>query len=53
VLGVGLGARGQYSKSVNGIRYAPVELTAKGYRLGMISPDQGDMDNWSIVLTNK
>ncbi len=53
VLGVGLGARGQYSKSVNGIRYAPVELTAKGYRLGMISPNQGDMDNWSIVLTNK
>lgn len=53
ILGVGLGAKGQHYKIANGIRYSPVELTAKGYRLGMISPDQGDMDNWTIILANK
>jgi len=25
-----------------------VELTAKGYRLGMISPEQRNMNNWKI-----
>ena len=53
VLGVGLGAKAEYYKSMDGIRYSPVELTAKGYRLGMIAPSQADMDNWNIVLTNQ
>lgn len=50
VLGVGLGSGGTYYKMVGGIRHSAVELTAKGFRLGMISPEQGDMNNWKIAL---
>ena len=50
VLGVGLGSGGSYYKMVGGIRHSAVELTAKGFRLGMISPEQGDMNNWKIAL---
>ncbi len=50
VLGVGLGSGGSYYKMVGGIRHSAVELTAKGFRLGMISPEQGDMNNWEIAL---
>ena len=50
VLGVGLGAGGNYYKMVGGIRHSAVELTAKGFRLGMISPEHGDMNNWVAVL---
>jgi hypothetical protein len=53
VLGVGVASGGHYYKTVNGIRYLPVELTAKGFRVGMIAPQHGDMDNWVIILTNK
>ena len=52
VLGVGLGQGGHLYKTVGGIRHFPVELTAKGFRLGMISPDQGNMNNWDIALYN-
>lgn len=50
VLGVGLGTGGSNAKTVGGIRHSAVELTAKGFRLGMISPEQGDMNNWEIAL---
>jgi hypothetical protein len=50
VLGVGLGSGGSYYKMVGGIRHSAVELTAKGFRLGMMSPEQGDMNNWEIAL---
>ena len=50
VLGVGLGSGSAYYKMAGGIRHAAVELTAKGFRLGMISPEQGDMNNWKIAL---
>jgi hypothetical protein len=50
VLGLGLGSGGTYFKSVGGIRHTPVELTAKGFRAGMISPEHGDMNNWNIAL---
>ena len=50
VLGVGLGSGSSYYKMAGGIRHSAVELTAKGFRLGMISPEQGDMDNWEIAL---
>jgi hypothetical protein len=50
VLGVGLGSGGSYYKMVGGIRHSAVELTAKGFRLGMISAEQGDMNNWEIAL---
>jgi hypothetical protein len=52
VLGVGLGQGGHLYKTVGGVRHFPVELTAKGFRLGMISPDQGNMNNWDIALYN-
>ena len=50
VLGVGLPAGGGNYKTVNGVRHFAVELTAEGYRLGMISPDQTDMDNWKVIV---
>jgi len=50
VLGVGLGSGSNYYKMAGGIRHSAVELTAKGFRLGMISPEQGDMNNWQIAL---
>lgn len=50
ILGVGLGSGSSYYKMVGGIRHSAVELTAKGFRLGMISPEQGDMNNWKIAL---
>ena len=42
----------QNTKSIEGIRHAGVELTAKGFRLGMLSPEHGDMNNWNIALFN-
>lgn len=50
ILGVGLPVGTGVYKIVNGIKHYPIELTAKGFRLGMISPDQTDMDNWNITL---
>lgn len=50
VVGIGLPAGGSNYKMVSGVRHFAVELTAEGFRLGMIAPDQTDMDNWSVVL---
>ncbi len=50
VLGVGLGRNGTHFKTLGGIPHLPVELTAKGFRAGMISPEHGDMNNWEIAL---
>jgi hypothetical protein len=50
ILGAGVGSGGSYYKIVGGIRHSAVELTAKGFRLGMISPEHGDMNNWEIAL---
>lgn len=50
VLGVGAGTGSTYYKMANGIRHSAVELTAKGFRLGMLSPEHGDMNNWKIAL---
>jgi hypothetical protein len=35
---------------VNGFRHAGVELTSKGFRLGMLSPEHSNMNNWDVVL---
>ena len=52
ILGVGLPVGvGQYKK-VNGVKHYAVELTAKGFDLGMISPEQTQMNNWDIALYN-
>jgi hypothetical protein len=52
VLGVGLPVAGGFYKNVNGIKHYAVELTAKGFRLGMISPEQQIESNWDIALFN-
>ena len=50
ILGVGVPASSDVQKSVMGIPHYGVELTAKGFRLGMIAPDQRNLNNWDIAL---
>lgn len=50
ILGVGLPIGNGVSKSINGLNHYGVELTSKGFRLGVISPQQRDMSNWNIAL---
>lgn len=50
ILGVGLPVGNGVSKNVNGLNHYGVELTNKGFRLGVISPQQRDMSNWDIAL---
>lgn len=50
VLGVGLPIASGFYKEVNGVKHYAVELTAKGFRLGMISPEQQIESNWDIAL---
>ncbi len=50
VLGVGLPVGNGVYKSVNGLNHYAVELTNKGFKLGMISPQQRDISNWDIAL---
>lgn len=50
VLGVGLPVGSGFYKEVNGRKHYAIELTAKGFRLGMISPEQQIGGNWDIAL---
>ncbi|MFM7681907.1 MAG: hypothetical protein ACKO7P_04100 [Bacteroidota bacterium] len=50
VLGVGLPVGSGFYKEVNGRKHYAIELTAKGFRLGMISPEQQIESNWDIAL---
>ncbi len=50
ILGVGLPVGMGSYKTINGIKHYGVELTAKGYRLGMVAPNQKNMNNWVIPL---
>ena len=50
VMGVGVPGPIQNVKMVNGFRHAGVELTSKGFRLGMLSPAHTNMNNWDVVL---
>jgi len=50
VLGVGLPVGNGFYKEINGVKHYAVELTAKGFRLGMISPEQQIQGNWDIAL---
>jgi hypothetical protein len=50
IMGVGAPAGGYNFKNIQGVRHYAVELTNKGFRLGMIAPEHTDMDNWSIAL---
>jgi hypothetical protein len=52
IMGVALPAQSKNYKTVKGMRHFGVELTARGYRVGMMASDQTDMDNWTVVLFN-
>jgi hypothetical protein len=50
VLGVGLPVGTGSYKEIDGMKHYAVELTSKGYRLGMISASNRNMNNWTITL---
>lgn len=49
VLGVGLPTQGSNFKVVQNKKHYGVELTAKGFRLGMLAPEHRNMSNWEIA----
>lgn len=51
ILGLSLPTTGDY-KSYNGKRYYTWETTAKGFQLGQMAPDCGNMNYWEVILTN-
>ena len=50
ILGVGLPIAGGVHKTIDGVNHYGVELTAKGYRIGMVNPQHYNMSNWDIAL---
>ena len=50
ILGVGLPVAGGAYKTIDGVNHYGVELTAKGFRIGMVGPNNKDMSNWDIAL---
>lgn len=50
ILGVGLPIAGGVHKMIDGVNHYGVELTAKGYRIGMVNPQHYNMSNWDIAL---
>ena len=52
IIGIAVPTNSMNYKSLHGTRYFATELTAKGFRVGMIAPEHTDMDNWNIVLYN-
>ena len=50
IVGVGLPVGAGAYKEINGVKHYATELTAKGFRLGMISPENQNMSNWDITL---
>jgi hypothetical protein len=53
VLGVAVPVNSQHYKKVAGTRHFGTELTSKGFRIGMVSPEHTDMGNWNVVLYNR
>lgn len=53
VIGIGVPAAGNNYKTINSRRYYATELTSKGFRVGMISPQQTNMNNWTSTLTKQ
>ena len=51
ILGVGLAVGVGMYKNVAGVKHYGVELTAKGYKLGAVSPSQNVTSNWDVALT--
>ena len=52
ILGVGVQNGHGIYKTVKGIKHYGVELTAKGYRLGMVAPENNNPYNWDITVYN-
>lgn len=50
ILGVGVPSTSRAKKTLNGVPHYGVELTAKGFRVGMIAPDQMHMRNWDVAI---
>jgi hypothetical protein len=50
ILGVGVPGSSNNRKSVDGVPHYAVELTAKGFRIGMIAPEQNQMSNWKVAV---
>jgi hypothetical protein len=50
ILGVGVPGSSNNRKTVDGVPHYAVELTAKGFRIGMIAPEQNQMSNWKIAV---
>jgi hypothetical protein len=48
-LGVGVPAGFGSYKEIQGVKHYAVELTAKGFKIGMIMPHQRKMSNWTIT----
>ncbi|MGR6087720.1 MAG: hypothetical protein ACU4F9_06075 [Arcticibacter sp.] len=53
VLGVAVPSNSSNYKTVKSVRYFAVELTSKGFRIGMIAPEHTEMNNWNVVLYNQ
>jgi hypothetical protein len=49
ILGVGVPVGYGIHKEINGKSHYGVELTAKGYRLGMVAPENNNSNNWNIT----
>jgi hypothetical protein len=50
ILGVGVPVGHGIHKEVNGVSHYGVELTAKGFRLGMVAPENNNSYNWDISI---
>jgi hypothetical protein len=50
ILGVGLPVGHGIYKTIEGIKHYGVELTAKGFRLGMVAPENARPFNWDISI---
>jgi len=52
ILGVGVPVGHGIFKSIEGVKHYGVELTAKGFRLGMVAPENARSANWDITIYN-
>lgn len=52
IVGVAVPAGNGIFKEVRGVRHYGVELTAKGYRIGMVDPEQARPGNWAVTAFN-
>ncbi len=50
ILGVALPVGSGSYKNIQGVNHYAVEMTAEGFRLGMIAPEHRNMNNWNITL---